>query len=254
MDIDYLPKFDTVDEERQHRRQRLAAGYRIFAKLGFEDGGVAAAGHITARDPEHPETFWVNPYGIPFSHITASSLVRVNEVGDIVEGEAFMVNGAAFAIHSQIHSARPDVVAAAHSHSQYGKAFSTLGRELRPLTQDACAFYADHVVYDAFGGVVLEVDEGKRIAALLGDNKAVVLKNHGLLTVGQSVDAAVAAYVAMDRACQTQLLAEAAGEPDDIPDETARTTSELVGSQLVMWFTFQPMYDEIVAEQPDLLD
>lgn len=251
---DFLPTFETVEAERLHRKQRLAAAYRIFAKLGFEDGNVGAAGHITARDPEHPESFWVNPYGVPFGHLTASSLVRVNENGDIVEGEAFLVNGAAFAIHSQIHAARPDVVAAAHSHSPHGKAFSTLGRPLRPLTQDACAFHDDHVVDDAFGGVVLELDEGKRIASLLGEKKAVILKNHGLLTVGGSVDAAVAAYVVMDRACQTQLLAEAAGEPDDIPDAVARSTHELVGSQLAMWFTFQPMYDEIVAEQPDLLD
>jgi len=254
MSDDFLPEFETVDEERQHRKQRLAAAYRIFAKLGFEDGGVGAAGHITVRDPEHPETFWVNPYGVPFGHLTASSLVRVDASGEIVEGEAFLVNGAAFAIHSQIHAARPDVVAAAHSHSPYGKAFSTLGRPLRPLTQDACAFYGDHVVYDTFSGVVLELDEGKRIAAELAECKAAILKNHGLLTVGGSVDAAVGAYVSLDRACQTQLLAEAAGEPDDIPDEVARTTAELVGSSLAMWFTFQPMYDEIVREQPDLLD
>ena len=250
----YLPTFDTAEAERQDRKQRLAATYRIFAKLGFEDGAVGAAGHVTVRDPEDPETFWVNPWGVPFAHICASSLIRVDSNGTIIDGEGALLNGAAFAIHSQIHAARPDVVAAAHSHSMYGKSFSALGRLLRPLTQDACAFYGDHVLFDGYSGVVMELDEGKRIAAALGDCKAAILQNHGLLTVGASVDAAAGAFVAMDRACQSQLLAEAAGDPIDIGDDVARHTYNLVGSGLAMWFTFQPLYTEIVQEQPDLLD
>ena len=250
----YLPTFDTMEEDRRHRKQRLAATYRIFAKLGFEDGAVGAAGHVTVRDPEDPETFWVNPWGVPFAHICASSLIRVDSNGTIIDGEGALLNGAAFAIHSQIHAARPDVVAAAHSHSMHGKTFSALGRRLRPLTQDACAFYDDHVVFDGYSGVVMELDEGKRIAAALGDYKAAVLQNHGLLTVGASVDAAAGAFVAMDRACRSQLLAEAAGDPIDIPDDVARHTYSMVGSGLAMWFTFQPLYAEMVREQPDLLD
>ena len=132
--------------------------------------------------------------------------------------------------------------------------FSALGRPLRPITQDACAFYDDHVVFDGYSGVVMELDEGKRIAAALGDCKAAILQNHGLLTVGASVDAAAGAFVAMDRACQSQLLAEAAGNPIDIGDDVARHTYSMVGSGLAMWFTFQPLYTEIVREQPDLLD
>ena len=249
----YLPTFDTVEEERLHRKQRLAATYRIFAKLGFEDGSVGAAGHVTVRDPEDPETFWVNPWGVPFAHICASSLIRVDSNGTIIDGEGALLNGAAFAIHSQIHAARPDVVAAAHSHSMHGKSFSALGRPLRPLTQDACAFHDDHVLFDGYSGVVMELDEGKRIAAALGDCKAAILQNHGLLTVGASVDAAAGAFVAMDRACQSQLLAEAAGDPVDIPADVARNTYDMVGSGLAMWFTFQPLYTEIIQEQPDLL-
>ncbi len=250
----YLPAFETVEEERLHRKQRLAATYRIFGRLGFEDGAVGAAGHVTVRDPELTETFWVNPWGVNFKHITASSLIRVNELGDIVEGEGALLNGAAFAIHSQIHAARPEVVAAAHAHSMYGKTFSTLGRRLRPLTQDSCAFYDDHVVFDGFSGVVLELDEGKRIAAGLGGNKAAILQNHGLLTVGASVDAAAAAFITMDRACKTELLASAAGDPIEIPDDVAHHTYSMVGTGLAMWYTFQPLYDEIVRDQPDLLD
>ena len=97
------------------------------------------------------------------------------------------MNKAAFAIHSQVHAARPDVVAAAHAHSVHGKAWSSLAPTARPLTQDACAFYGDHALFDDYTGVVYDVEEGKRIAHALGANKAVILSNHGLLTVGPDV-------------------------------------------------------------------
>ena len=141
-----------------------------------------------------------------------SDLLLVNSRGEVVEGEGG-VNTAAFAIHSTIHEARPDVIAAAHSHSVYGKAWSSLGRLLDPLTQDACAFYGDHALFDDYTGVVLDPEEGKRIAHALDDKKAVILRNHGLLTVGHSVDEAVWWFVTMERSCQAQLLAEAAGTP-----------------------------------------
>src|SRR4249919_2259774 len=163
----YLPKFETVEEERQHRKERLAASFRLFGKFGFEEG---VAGHITARDPEHLDHFWVNPFGMSFRHIRVSDLIRVNDKGEVVEGEA-SVNTAAFAIHSAVHAARPDVIAAAHSHSIYGKSWSSLGRLLDPLTQDACAFYEDHALFDDYTGVVLETSEGARMAQALGDNK-----------------------------------------------------------------------------------
>src|SRR5690348_3352593 len=213
----YLPKYETVEEERQHRKQRLAAGFRLFGKFGFEEG---VAGHITARDPERLDHFWVNPFGMSFSHIKVSDLLLVDSDGKVVEGEG-AVNTAAFAIHSTIHAARPDVIAAAHSHSVYGKAWSSLGRLLDPLTQDACAFYEDHALFDDFTGVVLDQSEGKRIGLVLEGRKAVILRNHGLLTVGQSVEEAVWWYVTMERSCQAQLLAEAAGTPIPIDHDVA---------------------------------
>src|SRR5204862_2549633 len=140
----------------------------------------------------------------------------------------------------------PDVVAAAHSHSLHGKAWSSLGRLLDPITQDACAFFEDHALFDAFTGVVLDVEEGKRIGAALGDNKAVILRNHGLLTVGHSVDAAAFWFISMDRCCQTQMLAEAAGKPLSIDPENATKTRGQVGSEQAGWFSFQPLYARIV--------
>ena len=198
-----LPTFDSPTDEQRHRKERLAAGLRLFAKFGFEEG---VAGHITARDPVEPDTFWVNPFGVPFAHVTVSSLIRVDHEGKVVDGN-YHVNEAAFAIHSQIHAARPDVVAAAHSHSVCGRALSTLGTTLEPITQDVCAFYEDHSLFDDYTGVVTDLDEGRRIATALGRKKAVILRNHGLLTVGTSVDAAVFWFVSMERSCQVQLAA-----------------------------------------------
>src|SRR6185503_1033295 len=117
------PRFENAVAERRHRKERLAAALRLFARYGFDEG---VAGHITARDPEQPDHFWVNPFGMYFGHIRASDLIMVNADGVVVKGRA-MVNRAAFAIHSRVHHARPDVIAAAHSHSMYGRTWSTLG-------------------------------------------------------------------------------------------------------------------------------
>lgn len=248
--LSFLPKFDSLEEERLHRKQRLAASFRLFGKFGFDEG---VAGHITVRDPEHLDRFWLNPFGMNFKHIRVSDLICVDHTGAVVEGNA-RVNRAAFAIHSQVHAARPDVIAAAHSHSLYGKAWSSLGRLLDPITQDACAFFEDHALFDDYTGVVLDIEEGKRIGEALGENKAVILRNHGLLTVGHCVDAAVWSFITMERTCQAQLLAEAAGTPVLIDADMARKTHSMVGSPNACYHAFQPLYEMIIREQPDLFE
>ncbi|MGO9458027.1 MAG: class II aldolase/adducin family protein [Acidimicrobiales bacterium] len=245
-----FPGFERVEDERRHRKQRLAAAFRLFGHFGFDEG---AAGHITARDPERLDHFWVNPLGMNFKQVRVRDLLLVNDQGEVVEGE-WPLNLAAFAIHSQIHAARPDVVSAAHSHSVHGKAFSTLHRLIDPLTQDACVFYGDHALYDDFTGVVLDLEEGKRIAHVLGGTKAVILANHGLLTVGETVDEAAWWFITMERTCQAQLLAEAAGTPVPIDKDHAEKTARQVGHRRSGWFGFQPLYDWIVAAQPELLE
>ena len=237
------PSFSNPEEERTYLKQRLAAAYRVFAMLGFDDG---LAGHITARDPVEPESFWVNPLGKYFGHIRASDLVRVDHSGNLVDGRA-LINKAAFAIHSRLHAARPDVIAVAHSHSPAGRAFSTLGIELAPISQDACVFFEDHAVYSEFHGVVNETEEGDRIAAALGDRKAAILQNHGIITTGQSVDSAVGLYVQMERCCDSQLRAMAAGEFKTVPAEIARQTRAFNGQEIVLWGNFQPLYQQVEA-------
>eukprot|EP01035_Chromulina_nebulosa_P022389 gene22389-28986_t len=245
-----IPVFTDKVQEREFNKRRLVAGYRLFSKYGYDEG---AAGHITYRDPIETDTFWVNPFGIDFSMVSIDNLIRCNDKGEVVEG-SHPVNRAAFAIHSTIHKSRPNVTAAAHSHSIHGRAFSTLGKLLSPITQDSCAFYQDHALYSDYGGVAVELDEGKRITEALGDKKAVILQNHGLLTVGETIDEAVWWYIAMERCCQVQLLAEAAaartGEPlKEISIESAAQASRLLGTPYTGWFQFQALFNRICKEQ-----
>jgi ribulose-5-phosphate 4-epimerase/fuculose-1-phosphate aldolase len=240
----------SVVQERRHRQERLAGAFRLFARFGFDQG---LAGHITARDPELTDHFWVNPFGQHFSRIRVSDLLLVNSQGEIVVGDA-PLNRAAFAIHAALHEARPEIIAAAHTHSTYGKAWSALGRKLDPLTQDSCAFYQDHGLFEDFGGVVLETSEGAQIAEALGAQKGVILKNHGILTAGPTVEAAAWWYIALDNACHAQLLAEAAGTPKPIPHEQAALTHSQISSPNGAARSFDALWQGLVAAEPELLE
>ncbi len=250
--MELLPQaFETVEAERLERKQKLAGALRIFGRLGFGEG---VAGHITVRDPEFPDCFWVNPFGKSFRHMSVSDLILVDHSGEVVYGNQ-PVNRAAFVIHSAIHHARPDIVAAAHSHSVNGKAFSSLGIPLAPITQDSCIFYEDHVVINEQGGaVVFEVEAGKEIASKFATGKAAIHRNHGLFTLGQTVDEAAFWFVSLERSCQAQLLAMAAGTPHLINHEDAQYTQKQTGYPLAGWFSFSPLWQEICRTDPDLFD
>jgi len=246
-----MPKIESKLEEREYLKGRLAAAFRIFGKYGYDEG---VAGHITLRDPVDPSTFWVNPFGRAFSLMTKSDLIQVDHHGKVIDGGPNrLLNAAAFMIHSAIHTARPDVLCAAHSHSLHGRAFCSLGRPLDIITQDSCAFHNDHVVYKQFKGVVLAEEEGKHIAEALGDKKAALLQNHGLLTVGQSVEEAVFWFVSLEKCCYAQLMADAAasgrgGETVKIDDADAALTYKTVGTPVAGWFSAKPMFDVIHEE------
>lgn len=249
--FDSPPSFDTVEEERLHRKQRLAAGLRILGRLRLAEG---VAGHVTVRDPEHHDHFWVNPFGKNFKYMTVSDLICVDHQGRVVIGDR-PVNTAAFAIHSGIHKTRPDVVAAAHCHSMYGRTFSALATPLKMLNQDATAFHNDVVLHAEGGGaVVLDPAAGERMGRSLGDRKALIHQNHGLVTVGGSVDAAIWWFVLLERCCQSQLLAEAAGEIVEVPDHLAAEGHRQQGSEFSGWFQFQPWWEELVREEPEFLE
>lgn len=240
----------TPQQERAERKRQLVTALQLFSRYGFDEG---AGGHITARDPDDPDRFWINPFGVNFAHVRMSDLLLVDPTGTVVAGNG-RINPAGYTIHARIHAARPDVVAAAHSHSVHGRAWATLGRPLDPITQDACVFFEDHAVYDGFGGVVLESDEGDRIAERLGGSKAVILQNHGLLTVGTSVQEAAWWFIAMDRCCQVQLLAESAGTPRHISPPVARATAQMMGSPAMARLNFRPLCIDVQRTVPQLFD
>jgi len=245
------PNFATPYEEREYQKVRLALAFRIFAKLGFDEG---VAGHITLRDPVEPRTFWVNPFGVAWPTLKASDLIRVNGSGTVVEGGPVrLLNAAAFMIHHAVHSARPDANCVAHSHSIYGRTFCTLGRPLDMITQDSCAFYNDLALYSSFRGIVLESDEGDAIATALGDKKAALLQNHGLLTCGKTIEATVFWFMSLEKCCHSQLMADAAaggrgGATIKIHDEDAAYTYQTLGSEAAGWFSAKPTFDMMALE------
>lgn len=245
------PTFATSAEERLHRKQQLAGAFQIFGRFGFGEG---VAGHITVRDPEDPEMFWVNPFGMSFRHIRVSDLIMVDHHGTVRHGNR-PVNQAGFVIHSAVHEAHPHVVAAAHAHSVYGKAWSSLGRPLDPITQDACALYENHgVVHEGAGAVVLDPEAGRALARGLTGRRMVFHQNHGIFSVGETVAEAAWWFISTERNCQAQLLAEAAGTPTLVDHANARFTAEQTGTPYAGWFSYQPLWDEVVRTDPDLFD
>ncbi|MQS99540.1 class II aldolase/adducin family protein [Streptomyces jumonjinensis] len=232
------PVHESPGAERAYRKDRLAGVLRIFGRLGYEEG---VSGQITARDPELADCLWTNPFGLPFARLTAADLVLVNEHGQVVEGR-HRVNQAAFAVHAQVHRARPDAVAVVHTHPPYGRALAALGEPVEPITQEACAFYQDHALHSGCAGVAVDPDQGRRVAAALGPRKAVVLRHRGLLTVGGSIDAAAWWFLSMERCARVQLTARAAGEPIQIEHRDAIAIREQLGTDLVAWISFQPLW------------
>lgn len=233
---------------RREVRRALCAAFRLFARHGFNEG---VAGHVTARDPDHADCFWVNPFGASYALLLPENLSLLRHDGELLEGGP--VNAAAFAIHSAIHKARPDVACVAHGHPLHGKAWSALALPLEPLDQDVCAFHGDHVVYGAATGLVVEASEGDSIAAALGPHKAIILPNHGLLTVGRSVEEAAWWFFLMERSCQMQLMLRAAGGARTcIAEPEARGIAAQIGTSEFGWFQAQPIFDEIYAAHPEL--
>lgn len=243
------PRFDTPEAERRHRKQRLAAALRLFGKYGFGEG---ISGHISVRDPEHHDRFWVNPFGVSFKRVTVGDLICVDGDGVVVEGR-HPVNPSAFVIHSKIHELCPNAEAAAHAHTAHSRALGSLGRLLEPIDQESAAFYEDQVLYEDYEGPSIAVEQGQDIAEHLGAKRAILLRYHGLITVGGSLEEAVHWFFTFDSCAQVQMLASAVGEPKKMSHEQAKSAQDGFGDRQLAWFSFQLLYDEITHEQPDLL-
>ena len=192
---------------REERKQQVALGYRVFAALGWGDLGD---GHISARDPERTDCFWLLDAEVAFRDADAESLVLVMPDGTIAGGGGRCpTNWPAYYIHYPILAARPEVVSVAHTHTPYGTPFSASATLLEPITQEACVFYEDHALFDDEEVQVQSIACGERIARDLGRNRGIVLRNHGLLAVGQTVKQSVAGFVMMERVAEAHLKARA---------------------------------------------
>lgn len=208
-------------DERQLRRE-LAAVYRLVAHFRMTD---LIFTHISLRVPGPDHHFLINPYGFLFEEITASSLVRVDLDGNPVDSPGARVNPAGFVIHSAIHRAREDALCVLHTHSRAGCAVAALDEGLLPVNQMSLEFY-DRVTYHDYEGIALNLDEQKRLAADLGKGNALILRNHGLLTVGQSAAQAFLRMFYLDKACEIQIAAAAAGKLRLPPHEVCEYTAK----------------------------
>ncbi|MEO1192539.1 MAG: class II aldolase/adducin family protein [Pseudomonadota bacterium] len=248
-----LPKFASVEAERQHRKERLVAACRAFAQQGFDYG---FAGHLTVRDPERPELYWTNPMCVHFNKVKLSNLILVDHAGQVVEGR-HAVNRAGFVLHANVHEEHPDIIAMCHAHTVYGAAWCATGRPIDPVTQDACAFFEDHVVIgEQSGQVAVENHAGSDVAKAFKGVKAALHQNHGLLTASRhSIESAAFWFIALERCCQQQLDIAASGvAPIRIPDERARYSREHVGSEYIGWLHFQTIWNQLIEDQPDMFD
>lgn len=246
-------KFSSSAEQRRHLKERLVAACRAFALQGLDYG---FAGHLTVRDPENPNLYWTNPMAVHFSQVKLSNLILADHTGRVVEGR-HAINRAGFVLHSAVHEAHPDIVAMCHAHTVYGTAFAALGKKLEPVTQDACAFFEDHVVIgDEAGQVAVEVQAGHRVANAFKGVKAAIHQNHGLLTASRhSIESAAFWFIALERCCQQQLMIDATGlAPRLVPESRARYSREHVGSDYIGWLHFQPIWEQLVQTQPDMFD
>lgn len=212
-----------VTDEEWQTRIELAAAYRLVAHFGWDD---LIFTHISARVPGQPDQFLINPYGMLFDEITASSLVKVDHTGHPLMETEYDVNPAGFVIHSAIHDARPEVQCVLHTHTQYGVAVSAQRDGLLPISQQSI-FPLARLAYHDYEGVALRDDEKPRLVDDLGRSNFLILRNHGLLTCGRSVPEAVLAMYTLESACRIQILAQSGGTAlTRIPDAIVSTASE----------------------------
>lgn len=248
-----IKTFSSFEEERTHLKKSLVTACRAFALEGFDYG---FAGHLTIRDPERPHLYWTNPMAVHFAQVKLSNLILVDHQGTVIEGN-YAVNRAGFVLHAAVHDAHPDIISMCHAHTVYGTAFSALGKQIEPISQDAAAFYGDHVVIgDDAGQVAVDVKSGHRVANAFAGVKAAIHQNHGLFTASRhSIESAAFWFIALERCCQQQLLIAATGiTPKLVTPERATYSREHVGSDYIGWLHFQPIYEHLLATQKDMFD
>src|SRR5205807_5493023 len=221
-----------VSEEEWQARVDLAAAYRLVALYGWDD---LIFTHISARVPSSEHHFLLNPYGMMFDEVTASSLVKIDVDGNKVMDSPYFINPAGFTIHSAVHAAREDALCVMHLHTDYGIAVSAQKDGLLPLSQQAM-FALSSLAYHDYEGLALDEEEKPRLVNDLADKKFMILRNHGLLTVGRNAAEAFLGMFLLERAGKIQILAQSGGGelspiPNDIIDRVAAQMSAVTVGQ-----------------------
>jgi ribulose-5-phosphate 4-epimerase/fuculose-1-phosphate aldolase len=216
---------DSVSPEEWQTRVDLACAYRLVAHHGWDD---LIFTHLSARVPGPDEHFLINPMGLMFEEITASNLIKIDLAGNILSPTPYFINPAGFTIHGCIHAARHDVGAVFHTHTVAGVAVSAQKQGLLPISQAALGFY-NLLAYHDYEGLALNEDEIPRLVADLGQHKALILRNHGLLSAGATISEAYLILFMLEKSCQIQLAAQANGtellmQPQAMADLVAKQT------------------------------
>ncbi len=208
-----------VSESEWALRVELAALYRLTALYGWSD---LVFTHISVRLPDEggAPRFLINPYGVMFDEMTASSLVKIDVDGNVVDETPYFVNPAGFTIHSAVHMHRHDARCVMHVHTPYGIAVSVQKEGLRKYTQFSMQVYND-VAYHGYEGIALDLDERERLVADLGDKNTMILRNHGTLTAGPNCAIAFLRMYFLEQACKTQIFAQSLGDEKGLHEETS---------------------------------
>jgi ribulose-5-phosphate 4-epimerase/fuculose-1-phosphate aldolase len=218
----------TVSAQEWQTRVDLAAAYRLVAYYGWDDMIFT---HLSARVPDSKDHFLINPFGLLFSEVTASNLVKIDLDGKVILDNGYTANAAGFTIHSAVHMARQDAHAVMHLHTDAGVAVSGMACGFLPLNQHAMFVHHD-LAYHDWEGVALDLDERERLIADIGDKHLVMLRNHGTLAMGATVASCFLRLYYLERACAIQVKTLAGGKPHAVSDQATKTMRELIEGEL----------------------
>lgn len=230
-------------------KYKLAVAYRIMVMEGLDEGGIS--GHISVKVPGKADRFWVNPFGLMCEEVTPDNLILVDSHGNVLEGD-YPVNVAGFCIHEAIHRNHSDVMCAAHTHSPWGTLFSGMNQLIKPIDQNCCMFFEKHALYDQFNGPVTDAEDAARISAKIAGKDAIILRNHGTITCGSTIESAVVRMVAIERAYRLNVLASQIGLNEEIDPDTARMTAAWIGNDLGLSIEFNALMRKAERVYPDL--
>ena len=243
------PKFRSKEHQREYIKKVLTATCHIFSDYGFNDG---IGGYIVYRDCIDTDTYWVNPMGVDLSEVAIDNLIRVNWDGDVIEGN-YPASRPAWASFTVIAKVRPEINAAVHFHTLYGSTWSAYGKSIDMVTEDSAAFYNNLSVFEEFERAIISREDGLAVASCLGQNNSIILQNHGIYTVGRSLDEAAWRFIALENACRAQIMIESMRSsglsPKPLSENALITSAKIMGTDYASWLQYQPILKKYLKDE-----